>query len=310
MELVRFFSRRDVQVKRSRVLWAPPTLPEFYDLPEVLEPNPRFAVFNQAFRTGTVSRPSGVTGKKYEDVTDAYIRAVHSVLTGERVRRERPRPWRMSWSDITGFKTGPPARQEEPMGLQATGLSHPVKALKRKLITSAAQHRPPSDTRLRVDHSVDVSRGRLCPLAVPRCSYSGRASERYRTELGCSFACADESVGIYDRLDALADAEDAGRLVTEAGPLRTAVLEHIHRATGALSLPPFDLQQDPTILPTLHVIQRALPSQLEAITTLATSGDWRAVHLRLANQVRPLNPWPRRSSRKSPTRPASRRKSG
>jgi PAS domain S-box-containing protein len=95
-------------------------------------------------------------------------------------------------------------------------------------------------------------------------------------------------LAFYERLDALADSEDAGRLITEAGPLRTAVLEHIHRATSALSLPPFDLQRDPTILPTLQVIQSALPSQLEGITTLATSGDWRAVHLRLANQVRPL----------------------
>src|SRR5882672_8043286 len=92
----------------------------------------------------------------------------------------------------------------------------------------------------------------------------------------------------HDRLDELADAEDADRLVIEAGPLRTAVLEDIRRATSALSLPAFNLQRDPTILPTLHVIQSALPSQLEAITTLATSGDWRAVHLRLANQVRPL----------------------
>jgi PAS domain S-box-containing protein len=91
-----------------------------------------------------------------------------------------------------------------------------------------------------------------------------------------------------DRLDALADSEDAGRLVTEAEPLRTAVLEDIRRATSALSLLPFDIERDPTILPTLHVIQSALPSQLEAITTLATSGDWRAVHLRLANQVWPL----------------------
>ena len=92
----------------------------------------------------------------------------------------------------------------------------------------------------------------------------------------------------YHQLDALADAQDAGRLVTEAGPLRIAVLEHIQRATAALSLPPFDLQRDPTILPTLHAIQRAVPSQLEGITTLATTGDWRAVHLRLANQLRPL----------------------
>jgi C4-dicarboxylate-specific signal transduction histidine kinase len=91
-----------------------------------------------------------------------------------------------------------------------------------------------------------------------------------------------------DRLDALADSEDAGRLVTEMGPLRADVLAHIRRATSALSLPPFDLQRDPTVLPTFHVIESALPSQLEGITTLANAGDWRAVRLRVENQVQPL----------------------
>src|SRR6202521_4809046 len=95
-------------------------------------------------------------------------------------------------------------------------------------------------------------------------------------------------VAFHDRLEDLADSQDAGRLVTESGPLRTAVLEDTSRAMSALSLLPFDPQRDPTILPSLHLIQSGLPSELEAITTLATSGDWRAVHLRLANQVRPL----------------------
>ncbi len=95
-------------------------------------------------------------------------------------------------------------------------------------------------------------------------------------------------LAFHDRLDEFADDEDADRLVKEAGPLRTAVLEDIRRATRILNLPPFDPRRDPTILPTLHVIQSALPSELEAITTLATSGDWRAVHLRLAHEVRPL----------------------
>src|SRR5258708_19940906 len=99
-------------------------------------------------------------------------------------------------------------------------------------------------------------------------------------------------LAFHDRLDALADAEDADRLRAEAGPLRTMVLEDIRRATSALSLPSFDFRQDPTILPTLHVIQSALPSQLDAITVLAASGDWRAVHLRLANQARPLESLP------------------
>src|SRR5467141_3710588 len=95
-------------------------------------------------------------------------------------------------------------------------------------------------------------------------------------------------LAFHGRLDGLADAEDADRLLIEAGPLRTAVLEDIRRATSALSLPLLDSRRDPTILPTLYVIQSALPSELEAITTLAASGDWRAVHLRLTNQVRPL----------------------
>jgi PAS domain S-box-containing protein len=95
-------------------------------------------------------------------------------------------------------------------------------------------------------------------------------------------------LAFHDRLDEFADDEDADRLVKEAGPLRTAVLEDIRRATSILNLPPFDPRRDPTILPTLHVIQSALPSELEAITTLATSGDWRAVHLRLEHEVRPL----------------------
>ena len=95
-------------------------------------------------------------------------------------------------------------------------------------------------------------------------------------------------LAFHDRLEELADSQDVGRLMTEGGPLRTAVLEDTRRAMSALSLLPSDLQRDPTILPTLHAVQSALPWQLEAITTLAASGDWRAVHLRLANQVRPL----------------------
>src|SRR6202140_261481 len=95
-------------------------------------------------------------------------------------------------------------------------------------------------------------------------------------------------LAFHDRLEELADSQDAGRLATEGGPLRTAVLESTRRAMSAFSLLPFDLQRDPTILPTPHAVQSALSWQPEAITTLATSGDWRAVHLRLANQIRPL----------------------
>src|SRR5712692_2647134 len=95
-------------------------------------------------------------------------------------------------------------------------------------------------------------------------------------------------VAFHDRLEDLADSQDIGRLVTEGERLRTAVLEDSRGAMSAFSLAPFDFQRDPTILPILHAVQSALPAQLEAITTLANAGDWRAVRQRLANQVRPL----------------------
>jgi len=108
LELVRYLCGRDVQVKRSRVLSEPPTRPELYELPEVLELNPRFAVLSRAFRAGIVSRPSAVARKKYQDVTDAYIQTVHSVLTGEKKAPEAAAALEEELVRITGFKKGPP----------------------------------------------------------------------------------------------------------------------------------------------------------------------------------------------------------
>jgi trehalose/maltose transport system substrate-binding protein len=107
LELVRYLCGRDVQVKRSRVLTEPPTRPELYELPEVLEANPHFALLSRAFRTGIVSRPSAVTGKKYQEVTDAYTQAVHSVLTGEKSAPEAAAALENELVRITGFKKGP-----------------------------------------------------------------------------------------------------------------------------------------------------------------------------------------------------------
>jgi trehalose/maltose transport system substrate-binding protein len=108
LELVRYLTRRDVQVNRFRVLSQPPTLSELYNSPEVLESNPRFDVLSQAFRIGIVSRPSNVSGKKYQDVTDAYIQAVHSVLTGEKSAPEAAAALENELVQTTGFKKGPP----------------------------------------------------------------------------------------------------------------------------------------------------------------------------------------------------------
>jgi hypothetical protein len=112
LELVRYLSHRDLQVKRSRVLSAPPSLPELYNLPEVREPNPRFYLLSQAFRTGIVLRPSNVSGKKYQDVSEAYFQAVHSVLAGAKSASQVAAALENELTRTTGFKKGPPP----PMG--------------------------------------------------------------------------------------------------------------------------------------------------------------------------------------------------
>jgi signal transduction histidine kinase len=92
----------------------------------------------------------------------------------------------------------------------------------------------------------------------------------------------------HQRLDELAESKDARRLVSEAEPLRRTLLEETQRTRAALTSLPPDVPVDPTFLPTLGAIEIALPSQLEAITGLATSGDWGALRLRLANEMKPL----------------------
>ena len=96
-------------------------------------------------------------------------------------------------------------------------------------------------------------------------------------------------LAVHDQLEEFTVSEDAARLVTGAGPLRTAVLEEAQRAETVLRSLPSDLQRDATVLPTLEAIQSALPVQLDAITALAKLGDWSAVRQRVANEIRPLN---------------------
>jgi trehalose/maltose transport system substrate-binding protein len=105
--LVKYLSRRDVQLGRSRLTSLPPTIPDLYDDPEVLKANPYYTPLKQVFLGGALSRPSSVTGHKYAEVSRAYFRAVHSVLTRQQepaaaaAALERELVW------ITGFPVSP-----------------------------------------------------------------------------------------------------------------------------------------------------------------------------------------------------------
>ena len=127
LELIRFLTSEDMQVRRSRILSGPPTLPHPYEPIGRLEPNSHSDLTSQALLNGVISRPSNVTGKKYEDVSDAYMRTVHSVLTGEKNAREAAAALEQELIRITGFKTGPPpaALQHTEETLEAKPLGNP-----------------------------------------------------------------------------------------------------------------------------------------------------------------------------------------
>jgi signal transduction histidine kinase len=95
-------------------------------------------------------------------------------------------------------------------------------------------------------------------------------------------------VSAHERLDELARTRDARRLTTEAEPLRKALLEEAENTRNAVTRLPSQARMDPAFLPTLDAIEITLPSQLEAVTALAASGDWEAVRLRLDNEFKPL----------------------
>jgi len=95
-------------------------------------------------------------------------------------------------------------------------------------------------------------------------------------------------LSFHQRLDELAQSRDAHRLVAEAEPLRRTLLGQTQRTRSILADLPSETPVDPAFLPTVEAIEVTLPSQIEAISALATSGDWVAVRLRLGNELRPL----------------------
>jgi trehalose/maltose transport system substrate-binding protein len=109
LKLVKFLVRRDVQEMRAREHPQPPTGLTLFELPPILKAYPELA---KSTETGAslVARPSVSAGANYEDVTKACIRAVHSVLTGEKISSVAAAELEKELVGITGFGTGSPSR--------------------------------------------------------------------------------------------------------------------------------------------------------------------------------------------------------
>jgi trehalose/maltose transport system substrate-binding protein len=111
LELIRFLRRRDVRLRRAPEYSEPPKERELYELPSILEPYPQLPNLSQ-HGGAVVARPSIVAGQKYEEVTRAYIRAVHSVLTGEKIPSVAATALKKELVEITGFRPGPPSERD------------------------------------------------------------------------------------------------------------------------------------------------------------------------------------------------------
>jgi trehalose/maltose transport system substrate-binding protein len=105
LELIRFLLRRDAQLMRASANSQAPKEQELYDLPEILELYPQLAA-SRRHPGRVVTRPAIVSGEKYEDVSRAYIRALHSVLTREEIPSAAAAALEKELIHITGFTTG------------------------------------------------------------------------------------------------------------------------------------------------------------------------------------------------------------
>jgi trehalose/maltose transport system substrate-binding protein len=109
MELIRYLRQKDAQFLRATKDSEPSTDFQLYELPAVLQLYPQLDKLRQE-GGGIVARPSIPAGQKYEEVTRAYIQALHSVLTHERAPTAAGAALEKELMEITGFKPGPPSR--------------------------------------------------------------------------------------------------------------------------------------------------------------------------------------------------------
>lgn len=93
---------------------------------------------------------------------------------------------------------------------------------------------------------------------------------------------------IYEKLDELTHARDTAVLLLQADAIRKSLLDDGRETRDALNRLPAATPADPALLPILETSAGGLTAQFEAIVDLVKAGEWDAVHLRLANEVRPL----------------------
>jgi PAS domain S-box-containing protein len=111
---------------------------------------------------------------------------------------------------------------------------------------------------------------------------------QYDEELVTVLRVHSDVLNFRDALEPPTNTKNSERLKTETQSMNEVFAQDMQRAESALSAVHSDNASDPTILPTLAVIQSTLRSESASMIELAEADDWNALQLRLANQLRPL----------------------
>jgi PAS domain S-box-containing protein len=110
----------------------------------------------------------------------------------------------------------------------------------------------------------------------------------YDEELVTVLRVHSDMLKFRDTLESLTNARNSEHLKAETQAMNGAFAEDVRRAKSAVSAVHSDGASDPTILPTLAVVQSNLQSETVSVIELAETNDWNALQVRLANQLRPL----------------------
>jgi PAS domain S-box-containing protein len=110
----------------------------------------------------------------------------------------------------------------------------------------------------------------------------------YDEELVTVLRVRSDMYKFRDALESLASAKNAQRLKADTQSMNAAIAEDMRHAKIALLAVHSDNASDPTILPTLAVVQSNLQSETASVIELAETNDWNALQVRLTNQLRPL----------------------
>ena len=111
---------------------------------------------------------------------------------------------------------------------------------------------------------------------------------RYDRELVTVSRVHSDMLKLRDTLESLANAKNVERLKAETRSMNAVLADDIGRAKNAVLAVHSDNASDPTIFPTLAVVQSNLQSETASVIELAEAKDWNALQVRLSNQLRPL----------------------